>query len=74
MDDPWSNFSLARVKSPPIACTQSHKCINLDAKGLNSSRPRMTKACPEIFVHINGCNIIFSVSSIWLTYKCIIAQ
>ena len=21
------------VKSPPIACTRSHKCINLDAKG-----------------------------------------
>ena len=34
----------------------------------------MTKACPEIFVHISGSNIIFSVSSIWLTYKCIIAQ
>ena len=49
----WSNFSPARVKSPPIACTPFHKCINLDAKGLNSSPSRTTKACPEIFERVN---------------------
>ena len=33
-------------------------------KGLNSSRPRMTKARPQIFLRVNGTNIIFRVSSI----------
>ena len=44
---------LLASKSPPIAFTPCHKCINLDGKGLNSSPSPTTKAGLEIFVRVN---------------------